>query len=255
MIYDYHIHTEYSYDSFIKADDLINKAIQQGYDDIAITEHLDLLPQEISLYGLISLRDYVNFCQRLRDKYSQITLRTGIEIGDYHLLRDYAKTIINGYDLYPILGSVHFLSDHTNIAIRMSKALSRDQISDYYRANLQLVQDCDIDVLAHLGVYKRYYGAPPNEDHVQELIKEIFKVIIEREIALEINLSGLKKPFAEIIPEPRYIEIYRSLGGNLFSIGSDSHKLENFGDAHLVAAQYGLPLDPPKRRKKLEILR
>nr|MDK2850653.1 histidinol-phosphatase family [Candidatus Cloacimonadota bacterium] len=247
MIYDYHIHTQYSYDSLIKADELIEKAIKLGYEAIAITEHLDLLPQEVSIFGVISLKQYVEYCQYLREKYPQITLHTGIEIGDYQLMPTYISAIISHYDFFPILGSVHFLSDHTNVAISMPHALNKDQITDYYLSNLKLVQECDIDVLAHLGVYKRYYNIPPEEDHVKNLIKEIFTVIIERGIALEINLSGLHKPYHEIIPEPKYIELYKDLGGKLFSLGSDSHLLENFGTAHLIAKEYGIPIDPPQK--------
>ncbi|MCD8480911.1 MAG: hypothetical protein LRZ88_12360 [Candidatus Cloacimonetes bacterium] len=32
-----------------------------------------------------------------------------------------------------------------------------------------------------------------------------------------------------MIPEPRYIELYRAMGGELFSLGSDAHRLANFG--------------------------
>ena len=53
MKFDYHIHTEDSYDSSIKAVDLIKRAIQLNYNEIAITEHLDLLPLEIKKYGAL----------------------------------------------------------------------------------------------------------------------------------------------------------------------------------------------------------
>lgn len=58
-------------------------------------------------------------------------------------------------------------------------------------------------------------------------IKDIFQVIIERGIALEINLSSLHKPYQEVIPEPHYLHIYKDMGGSFFSLGSDAHT-----DAH-----------------------
>lgn len=243
MRFDYHIHTEFSYDSVIKGDALMAKAISLHYDEIAITEHLDLLPLELSNYGLPSLKKYHVYTKLLQKRYPQIKLRSGIEIGDYHLLRDYAKELISGFDFFPILGSVHFLRDHTNVAIPLKKPLSDAQIRNYYENNLALVSECDIDILAHLGVYKRYYDYRPDERLVQGLIKDIFKTMIKRKIALEINLSSLRKPYRESIPEPDYLQLYQELGGELISVGSDAHLLENFGEAHLFAEQMGITLN------------
>jgi histidinol-phosphatase (PHP family) len=229
MKYDFHLHTEFSYDSFIKGRELLTRAMELKYDEIAITEHLDLLPQELSVWGLPSLTKYSAYVQALQKEFPDITLHCGIEIGDYHLVKDFAQSLISGFDLFPILGSVHFLSDHSNVAIPLPHPLDKDQITDYYKHNLQLVSTCEIDVLAHLGVYKRYYTQTPDESHAQELIKEIFRVMIARGIALEINFSALSKPYRCVVPEPRYIELYRELGGELFSLGSDAHRLQNFG--------------------------
>jgi histidinol-phosphatase (PHP family) len=242
--YDYHIHTQYSYDSNIKAQDLMAKAILLGYKDIAITEHLDLLPQELSVYGLPSLKRYQEYCLQLQRDYPELKVRMGIEIGDYHQVQSFAEELIREFDFCPILGSVHFLSDHTNVAIPLAAELDKDQIEDYYRQNLALVSSCKIDILAHLGVYKRYYSAPPDESHVAGLIDEIFRTIIARGIALEINLSSLRKPYAKIIPEAHLIGRYRALGGKLISIGSDSHHIEHFAEiphSVLEISKYFLP--------------
>lgn len=246
--YDFHIHTEFSYDSRIKGADLMQKAIDLGYDEIAITEHIDLLPQELSVYGLPSLKRYYSSVRDTQKRYPEVVLHCGIELGDYHLVKGFADGIISGFDFFPILGSVHFLSDHINVAIPLPHPLCKAQITDYYKQNLRLVSTCDIDVLAHLGVYKRYYTSLAIEPHAQALIKEIFQVMIERGIALEINFSALHKPYSSIIPEPRYIELYRSMGGNLFSLGSDAHRLEHFGSTLLGNEVIGDHLMPVKSR-------
>lgn len=229
MNYDFHLHTEFSYDSFIKGRELLIRALELNYNELAITEHLDLLPQELSVWGLPSLTKYSAYVHALQKEFPTLTLHCGIEIGDYHLVKDFAQELISGFDLFPILGSVHFLSDHSNVAIPLPHPLTKAQITDYYRHNLNLVSTCEIDVLAHLGVYKRYYTESVDEAHVEGLIREIFRVMIERDIALEINFSGLFKPYQSVIPEPRYIELYRAMGGELFSLGSDAHRLANFG--------------------------
>ena len=230
---DYHLHTEYSYDSKLKAEDLIVKAIQLNYSFIAITEHLDLLPQELSAFGLPPFKKYVRRMKELREKYASepLCIVCGIEVGDFQRVRLQANDLLAELDLELRLGAVHFLSDHTNVAIPLPKPLDQDQTVDYYRQNLTLVETCDIDVLAHLGVHKRYYSAAPDESDFHGLLKDIFQTMIERRIALEINFSGLRKRYNRILPEPEQIELYRELGGNLFTLGSDAHQPEDF-DAH-----------------------
>lgn len=247
--YDFHLHTEYSYDSRMKGVELLSKAVNLDYDELAITEHVDLLPQELSIYGLPSLKQYAAYVSALQDQFQQIKLYCGVEMGDYHLLRDFAQDLIADFDFFPILGSVHFLTDHINVAIPMAEALSKAQIRNYYEHNLDLISTCNIDVLAHLGVYKRYYSVVPDESHVQELIQEIFRVMIARRIALEINFSSLTKPYAEVLPEPHYIELYRNLGGDLFSLGSDAHRIEHFGSTLWGEELLGAHLMPMRQTR------
>ncbi len=146
-------------------------------------------------------------------------------------MKPFADEFLSQLEFELKLGAVHFLSDHSNVAIPLKRELSRADFEDYYRQNLDLVSNCDIQVLAHLGVHKRYLSEEPDESHCRALIRDIFQVMIQRGIALEINFSALRKPYARIIPDPWQIDMYRSLGGKLFSIGSDSHQLEHF-DLH-----------------------
>ena len=227
---DYHLHTEDSYDSRMKATELLALAIEEQYQLIAITEHLDLLPQELGVWGLPSLTRYTKRINELKAANPQIELLLGVEIGDYHYHRDFAKSLVDQYEFDIILGSVHFLSDHTNVAIPIKSEMDNAAILEYYRSNLRLVESCDIDVLAHLGVYKRFYSEMPDESFALSIIKDIFQVMIEREIALELNFSCIRKTYQRLIPELQYIDLYRQLGGSLFTIASDAHFLKHFGD-------------------------
>lgn len=248
-MYDYHIHTQFSFDSLIKGEDLMKKAIELGYKEIAITEHLDLLPLEAKQHGIPSLKKYRDYCRDLQERYPQITLHCGLEIGDYHKTKDYAAALISGFDFFPILGSVHILSDDTNVAIPLKNPLSIDQVNDYYHQNLELVQNCEIDILGHLGVYKRYYDEPIDESLFYPIIKEIFSTIIKRKIYLEVNLSSLSKPYGQIIPEPEMLNVYASMGGDLVCIGSDTHRLKNFEDNRQIIQKYNIPATRVQKRR------
>lgn len=230
MKIDQHIHTEYSYDSKLKALDLINKAIELKYDRIAITEHLDLFPWELSRFGLPSFSRYTQRVAELKRQFASSPLRIicGVEVGDWQRVKAFADDFLAELEFELKLGAVHFLSDHTNVAVPLKRALTAADHEDYYRQNLALVSNCDLQVLAHLGVHKRYLDARPDERHCLPVLTDIFQVMVERGIALEVNFSSLRKPYGSIIPDPWQIELYRSLGGKCFSIGSDAHLLEHF---------------------------
>lgn len=230
IIIDNHIHSKLSCDSNIEVIDLINKAIYLDYQGITITEHMDLLPFELAENGLFSLKHYETQINALRQKFPEFSIGIGLEIGDYQRVREQADSLTKEIGLDLVLGAVHFLSDNTNVAIPLPHPLSKHAALDYYKANLEIVTTCNIDVLAHLGVYKRYYTSSPDESHCLPVVREMFKVMIDRGIALEINYSAFRKNYKRLLPEPEYISIYRDLGGHLFSIGSDSHHIEHFHD-------------------------
>jgi len=232
---DFHIHADFSADSKIKLSALVPKAIELGYTTIAITEHLDLLPEELAIFGSPQLDKYKASIDFSRKTYPQLKLLFGIEVGDFHRVKAEADAVLSNYKFDLVLGSVHIISDHVNVAIPLKQHLSKAQILDYYEQNLNLVENCDIDVLAHLGVFKRYYTATPDESHCHSLISKIFEVMIKKEIALEINFSAFRRTYQHLHPETEQLALYKKLGGRLVTIGSDSHKLDQVDDFYAKA--------------------
>ena len=89
-----------------------------------------------------------------------------------------------------------------------------------------------IDALGHMDYIVRYC---PNKDlnyfvsDYLDYIDEILKLIIQKEIKLEINTANLAKNFDFPNPHTDILKRYRELGGNLVTIGSDAHKAANIG--------------------------
>ncbi len=232
---DYHIHTDFSSDSSIRLAELLKLASQKNYSALAVTEHLDLKPQELVVYGLPSLLKYKNYLNLIRSQYPEIRIIYGIEVGDFHQVRDYAQKILEQVKFELVLGSVHFLGSQKNISIPFNPRLTAVEIRDYYEQNLALTETCPINVLSHLGVYKRYYETKPDESDSIKIIKQIFKAMISRDIALEINFSSFRKKYQSLLPEPEYLAMYRKLGGKLVTNGSDAHRLQHFHDYYSIA--------------------
>ena len=72
----------------------------------------------------------------------------------------------------------------------------------------------------------------------------IFRALIERGIALEINTAAIRKG-KMTVPDPGIdlLKFYRALGGELLSVGSDAHVATdlgaNFDDACALAKEAG----------------
>ena len=103
----------------------------------------------------------------------------------------------------------------------------KDGIKKYFETTLENISIfSDFDTLGHLDYIVRY--APDTSEYIPEdyfdIIDEILKIIINKNIALEVNTSALKTTYGIINPHPDILRRYRGLGGELITIGSDAHE-------------------------------
>ena len=89
---------------------------------------------------------------------------------------------------------------------------------------------------------------------LEEKIRRIFRVLIKRNIALEINTSCVGSFYDEWLPARDIVELYIQMGGSLITLGSDAHKSEKIGtgfeDVKAYLRQKGIdPLVYYKQRK------
>ena len=61
----------------------------------------------------------------------------------------------------------------------------------------------------------------------KEIIEKILKEVISRGIGLEINGSGYSNKVGEPYPGKKVLDLYRNLGGEVMTVGSDSHFCES----------------------------
>lgn len=228
---DYHIHTYISSDSDLNPIELVKSAINHGYQEIAFTDHLDLNPVDIKEFGKNNFKHFLDDYEKLNIKYgSEISIKKGIEIGEIHRFYDNLHNVlnvhINNFDL--IIGSIHRTSKDINTSISVENQFSDEDIMDYYVENLKMVKFGKFHILGHLGIFERYYNKPVDKKKFLPIIDEIFENIIKKDIALEINLSGLQKNINSIIPTKDIVKRYKEKGGRLISIGSDSHTVKSF---------------------------
>ncbi|MCL2547627.1 MAG: histidinol-phosphatase HisJ family protein [Symbiobacteriaceae bacterium] len=237
--------------------DQVERGVELGLAEICFTEHLDCDPDDYSLRqarpgeprdGFLDSKYYND--QIMTTRYSfqnRINLLKGVEIGEAHRFPDIAKHLLEASDYDLVVASVHQLFGF-DLSIPWTRVPSTEKIAydEYFQQVLHLVQICDLDVLAHLDVVKRcgtaFYGRF-DAYRYRDILYEILTTLVRRGKGLEINTSGYRQAAAEPYPALQVLQWYKELGGEIITIGSDSHHPSRLGssldDARELAIQAG----------------
>ena len=233
IICDSHNHTAFSADCDTPAEKMIEKAIALGLKYISMTDHMDLDFPYPQLDFTFSVPEYFKKHEELREKYgNQITLLTGIELGLQPGIYDELKTLLKCWDFDFVIGSSH-LVDRLDpyFPEYWSDKTETQGIIRYFETILENVAEFDdIDVYGHIDYIVRY-GPTKAENYsyqkYQEILDEILKTLISKNIGLELNTAGLKYGLGFAHPHMDILKRYKELGGEILTIGSDGHKPEH----------------------------
>ena len=237
---DYHIHSYFSGDSDTPMESMIQTAIQKGLKHICFTEHQDFdFPYEVTgdTPGMWDLNadSYLYELLKMRDKYdSQIKIRFGLELGMQP--QSVRKNLIfareHEYDF--IIASSHICNGMDPYYPAFYEGRTEEEaMCEYFNsilANIKLFHN--FDVYGHLDYIVRYM---PNKDKFysyetyKDIIDPILSYLIENEKGIEVNTAGLVKGLKNPNPCKDIIKRYRELGGEIITIGSDSHTPDTLG--------------------------
>ena len=245
MLADYHVHTAFSDDSVYPLEEVIRDALRMGMDEICITDHVDYGVKTDWEEGMeIQYRkgdpltnvDYPRYMEkigRLREEYGgKITIRTGMEFGvQTHTIPQF-EALFARYPFDFIILSIHQVEDKEFWTQDFQRGRSQKEYNErYYQEMLDVVKAYkNYSVLGHMDLIKRYDEAgiyPFGE--VEPMIREILKVVIADGKGIELNTSFHRYGLAEPMPSMDIFRLYRELGGEIVTIGSDSHKPEHLG--------------------------
>ena len=241
-MYDSHTHTNNSDDCTQRLDGLCVSAIEKGISGISITDHVDIPSSEkTKAYDRI-LQSHKDV-DEARIKYGdKITILKGVELAEGFLDKEYSKRNLALPDLDVVIGSVHstFMGEVNDFYSKIdfsdfTEEFLKSYFGKYLSEVLHTAKNIDIDILAHLTCPLRYingkYHGGINVNDFADMVEEILSVIIERNIALEVNTSGIGSFYGEYMPPLKVVEQYFALGGRLITLGSDAHIAKNVGNA------------------------
>lgn len=221
---DYHLHSEFSFDSSETIEKICEKAVQEGIVELAITDHAEFPLSEAAPFPDLEKRDSV--IEKCRDLYPQLSILSGLEIGQpwKAVARD---SFCPSLDF--IIASVHSLDGYQNSKCSdMTCSETRRFLDDYLSQLIFMAETEEYDVVGHTTYLFRFLPEKMIEAYPPEFFRdsyaELFSVLIKRGKGIEVNCSGLRMPtIGKTFPSHELLILYRDLGGKVVTVGSDGH--------------------------------
>lgn len=233
-LFDYHIHSNFSTDGNDSVFEICKKAIKMGLKEIAITDHFEPTLNN-SDYPEYKPYDYWLDIALANEYYKkELKVKLGVELGQPHLFMDTSSALVKQIPYDYVIGSAHKFPDGKDCSEIDYTDYQIDDICEMYLKQLkQLAKDADFDCIGHLDLIKRYctniYGNRVTLAIKKELLTEAFKILISRGKGIEINTSGIRQAPKETMPGIDVLKIYKEAGGEILTLGSDSHFAKDVG--------------------------
>lgn len=234
MNIDLHVHSDNSPDGENSVMELCESSIAKGLSAIAVTDHCEIDYFYKDSYDVGYKQSYVEVKKAVSVFEKQIQLLMGVELGqatsDIGIAEKVTSTI--PYDI--ILGSMHSIPGYRDFAFLDYSASDPEKLFSKYLEELyNLACWGGFDVLTHLTYPLRYingeHGFNLDTADFSSEIEKVLKEIIKRGIALELNTSGLRQKYGKTLPDLYCLKLYKKLGGELLTFGSDAHRAEDVG--------------------------
>lgn len=237
MLTNDHFHSRCSFDAEYPLTELCQAALQAGVTNLCLTDHCDVVDEKGKPDDSFDWAKEDRELEAARRQFAgKLELRRGVELGQAILRPEAARRVLAEPGIDFVLGSMH--NARSGIDFYYMKFSDRKQcqalLEDYLLCLLELSRTDWFDSLAHLTYPIRYMrtrdGVDVDFHPFDDLIREILKTLVERGKALELNTSGYRRNNGEPLPPAYILRMYRQLGGELITIGSDAHEPRHMAD-------------------------
>jgi len=167
-----------------------------------------------------------------RENKTDVKFLAGIEIGQAHRFPDEAREWLSSHEYDFVLGSCHCIRGHEDFYyLRNRDDFDADALFKQYLEEIaELCEFGGFDALAHLTYPLRYIREKADITVHRAAVDEIFRLMVKKDIALEINGQTINQEYNRLSPELPEIVRYRELGGKLVTVGSDAHRASLIGN-------------------------
>lgn len=233
---DYHVHTSLSADSEAPMEEMAEAAIQQGLDELCITEHMDYdytIPDGDGAAFVVNTEACQKKLEQLQQRYAgRLRLLFGVELGMQPHLSARYKAYVRSHPFDFVLASSHVAGGLDPFYPEYFAGRSEEEgYRIYFETILENVNVFDdFDVYGHLDYVVRY---GPNQagnytyEKYRDVLDAILETLIKKGKGIELNTAGLKYGLPQMHPHEDIVRRYHEMGGRIITIGSDAHRPEH----------------------------
>jgi len=225
------------------------QALAAGVPAVAFTDHLDftdwtdgdqigasnLDPHRYDRMHLLDVTGYLAAVDDCRQRYPDLRILSGVEIGEAHLWAASAGALVAGSGVERILGSLHAIPSDGRLtaADELFRQMPADEVMRRYLGELlRLVEGSDLfQILAHLDFPRRMWpwtAQPYDERTFEAEYRAVLGALAASDRVLEVNT---KSPMVSA----ELVRWWREAGGKAVSFGSDAHQPWRVGDKFKLA--------------------
>lgn len=225
---DFHMHSTFSPDSSAGMDDLCRMALERGLKSICFTEHVDFDPAD-DCYGFFNYERYKESVAAARERYrDKLVIGFGAEVSYGTDFVDEIRRFLVTHDLDYVLGSVHMI-EHIFVGdpIYFEGKTEKQAYSLYWDEMLASAKSGFFTRIGHFDYLKQARPRDWGEFSFAEWrdrIAEVLTEIIGSGATIEVNTSAIRKGLGEPFPSWDILKLYKDLGGEGVTMGSDSHR-------------------------------
>ena len=231
-MFDFHIHTDISYDGRTTGEAVVRSAVKAGLKQICFTDHLDYDPLDPSHRLDFDTEAYNAAYDHLRADGLEIF--HGCEFGMLTDTPQVLKKDLQRRHFDFVIASVHFIDGRDPYFPEFWQCHTVEQAEQrYLETLLQCLQlHDDFAVMGHLTYISKTRYNPVKRPIVyetyREIIDEIFKTLVRKDKGMEINTSGVDI-CGVFLPELEFLRRFKELGGRIVTVGSDAHDAARVG--------------------------
>lgn len=242
---DCHSHSKNSPDAKDSVETMCEQAIKLGLSAYAITDHVecfgdrwifeendDVIPPQ---YFKNIFENSMSEITLAKEKYKKnLNLLAGMELGEPCHNPGQADYFLNDKRLDFVIASIHQIRNHEDFYFLDYNVYDIPTLlTKYFEEIYEMCIWNRFDVLGHITYTLRYMqgeqGHKVNLKPFEEIIRECFKTLAYNGKGIEINTSGLRQKFGDTFPSFEYVKMFKECGGEILSIGSDSHCVDDLG--------------------------
>lgn len=236
MLVNYHFHSLCSFDSEAPLTQMCAAAEKAGITELCLTDHCDLVDDRGNPWDEWRWENIDAQLSEARSRYPHLNVRRGVELGQAISRPEAAEKVLLEPGIDFVLGSMHVSPgglDYYWVNFT-SEEQCYEMMEEYLQCLLEISRTDYYDSLAHLTYPLRYMRGRDGQNvsfrRYDDLVHEILKTLVERGKALELNTSGYRTNSGEPLPPEYMLRMYREMGGDLITIGTDAHEPKHMND-------------------------